>query len=482
MSTCKTRAEKRGSSGAVASAACTLALLLSSSTAFGSPNYPAAIQTRLNLDAEPSCTICHETDVGGDRTIDKPFGLTLQQLGTTGDNDLTSLEQALAAIEAVGYDSDQDGVSDTDELKGGTNPNEWDDFGLGEFDESANNGGDAGAAGAPSDTPKAPPPRVTVAPTNLPEFEHGCALSTSSTPSYAPCLALICLGYLFGRRLYRRRRRLKWLKSGAGLIALTLCARPAKAQLQVDEAKQPQAAPWFMQEQNRDKAPAERTDDARAPTVETASAVETRAESAQAASFERDTEPRRGFWAEPELAGEVGELGVFAGLFMPSSAHNLKQLGAPQQPLSTAPTFGLRAAFLPIPYLGVEGEFAFAASQTDDDAHAALWYVRAHILGQAPLWRLVPFGLLGVGRLRAVGPSIGDDTDPTVYFGAGAKVALTPSWSVRLDVRDNMSQKWNAPEGILTHSPEILLGVNLVLRPPASWLMRDASEDLSASR
>lgn len=98
------------------------AALVVSAPARASEVFPPEIQQELELEAEPSCTICHATTAGGLKTVVKPLGIKLQSRGLLYRN-LPSLRIALSALEAEGSDVDGDGVSDIDELRDGTDPN-----------------------------------------------------------------------------------------------------------------------------------------------------------------------------------------------------------------------------------------------------------------------------------------------------------------------------------------------------------------------
>ncbi|HMA91549.1 MAG TPA: OmpA family protein, partial [Polyangiaceae bacterium] len=52
---------------------------------------------------------------------------------------------------------------------------------------------------------------------------------------------------------------------------------------------------------------------------------------------------------------------------------------------------------------------------------------------------------------------------PLFHFGVGGKVYLNDDVLMRLDLRDNMTQKYAADDGKLTHSPELLVGVSMTL-------------------
>jgi OOP family OmpA-OmpF porin len=161
------------------------------------------------------------------------------------------------------------------------------------------------------------------------------------------------------------------------------------------------------------------------------------------------------------------ELGLVAGLMFPSSSLNLQSQYSAHQTLSVAPELGVRGAYFPIKYVGAELEYVVGFSKTNtDDTGAQLWALRAHVIGQFPEWRVTPFALLGAGRLGVFSSGMGNDADPLFHFGVGAKAALTPDMLVRLDLRDNMSQKYGASDGTQTHSFEILAGVSLILGRP----------------
>jgi len=162
------------------------------------------------------------------------------------------------------------------------------------------------------------------------------------------------------------------------------------------------------------------------------------------------------------------EIGAAFGVLFPSSKHNLQLESLPHQKIKATPELAIRGAWFPIRFVGVEGEFAAGASSTSDGVQSYPWAVRAHVMGQAALWRITPFALIGGGRLGNVSNRMGSDSDPLLYFGVGAKAFLTDRLAVRLDFRDNLTQKNNAGDGFLTHSPEVLAGVSLTLGRAAS--------------
>jgi Bacterial TSP3 repeat len=92
--------------------------------AHASPAYPVAVQADLKLTETPRCTLCHTTDLGGKGTISSYFGRTLLRDGAQGNDDIGALKAALEMMESEQTDSDGDGVSDIDELRAGTDPND----------------------------------------------------------------------------------------------------------------------------------------------------------------------------------------------------------------------------------------------------------------------------------------------------------------------------------------------------------------------
>ena len=180
-------------------------------------------------------------------------------------------------------------------------------------------------------------------------------------------------------------------------------------------------------------------------------------------------EPKQDSWFAKHLPVDgMFELGTGLGLLFPSSSHNFRLEERPQQKLGSATELFVRAAYLPIRYAGVETEWAAGVASTADNAQSYPWAIRFHAIGQVPLWRITPFALVGFGRMGNVSNSLGSDGDPLFHFGAGAKVYLSDSVLVRLDLRDNMTQKYNVADGSLTHSPELLVGVSMTLGRPSS--------------
>jgi outer membrane protein OmpA-like peptidoglycan-associated protein len=158
------------------------------------------------------------------------------------------------------------------------------------------------------------------------------------------------------------------------------------------------------------------------------------------------------------------ELGIFGGVMFPSSDHELLSVPDSQQvPYNTAADLGVRFAFFPATFFGIEAEAAAMPSGTENGS-AGLWAARAHGILQVPGSSITPFLLVGGGALGASSEDMGSDTDPAFHFGIGAKAALDEHLSLRLDVRDTVTANLAADgeNGGAAHSPEILLGLTFV--------------------
>src|SRR5688572_26556632 len=130
-------------------AASLLSVLALTSLARATPQYPAALDAELLTDCPDPlsrCLICHTTAAGG-KTAFQPFALTLRDNGFYRPNDPNGLRATLRllALPANNPDSDDDGVTDLDELRQCRNPSG------GEFDSVPEYGCDGARVAPPSD-------------------------------------------------------------------------------------------------------------------------------------------------------------------------------------------------------------------------------------------------------------------------------------------------------------------------------------------
>jgi hypothetical protein len=106
-------------------------------------------------------------------------------------------------------------------------------------------------------------------------------------------------------------------------------------------------------------------------------------------------------------------------------------------------------------------EAAVAPTVTTDTQSTQIWLFRGELVGQLPLARFVPFVALGVGRMGVFSNALGNDADPLIDWGVGAKFAISRAVSARFDLRDNLTQKSQATDGTLTHHLEMTFGLTL---------------------
>ncbi len=176
--------------------------------------------------------------------------------------------------------------------------------------------------------------------------------------------------------------------------------------------------------------------------------------------------------SEPYEAGyppenHLLELGVFGGAFFPNKRHNLRDERFTRQRYQNAPEIGARVGYYPLSFLGIEGEAMGARSRVESDQKRAMIFAgRGQLVLQAPLPYAAPFAVGGVGKLGAIGQTMGSDADWAWHFGLGVKTPLTHLLSLRLDVRDNLTAKRpgpNSEESKQTHHFEVLLGLSAVI-------------------
>ncbi len=200
------------------------------------------------------------------------------------------------------------------------------------------------------------------------------------------------------------------------------------------------------------------------------------------------------FWRQHRPLPMALELGIFAGAAFFSAEHNLQDLevlsedpAIGHQSLNPGLDLGLRAGFYPFSWLGAEGELGVIPTSTGgNSAGATLWTYRLHAVAQYPRFRLVPFVLLGTGgmNLKSDINALGDDSDPALHFGVGAKFAINQFLSARFDFRDNLMQQNRVSpaieEGDLVQNFEVLLGLSFTLgRTPAEAapIVKDSDGD-----
>ncbi|HRI06625.1 MAG TPA: OmpA family protein [Nannocystaceae bacterium] len=184
----------------------------------------------------------------------------------------------------------------------------------------------------------------------------------------------------------------------------------------------------------------------------------------------RRHEPQRGMM----------ELGVFGGVLLPSQQHELYDpTNAYQRYRRAAPDLGIRFAYFPLRFFGLEVEGAVMPTRTESDDRATLFGLRGHAVLQLPR-RITPFALAGIGAFGASSAALGRDVDPSLHFGGGVKFFINDLLALRLDLRDNISAAHQIENGRTNHV-EVLLGLSLALgrkKTPASKLIDSDGDGL----
>jgi outer membrane protein OmpA-like peptidoglycan-associated protein len=174
------------------------------------------------------------------------------------------------------------------------------------------------------------------------------------------------------------------------------------------------------------------------------------------------------------------ELGAYAGLLFISDQNSFR--GAPStstgqvipRPYSEykpAPELGARLAYFPLNFLGGELEGMVGLAEADRGDAGTLWAARAHVVVQAPFWRVTPFVLGGAGYWALSNKTSGNDTDPAFHFGGGVKLAANDNLSIRVDVRDTLTNQ--RAIGDMPNSLEVSAGASLVLGRSKAPVDRD---------
>ena len=159
----------------------------------------------------------------------------------------------------------------------------------------------------------------------------------------------------------------------------------------------------------------------------------------------------------------LGEIGVFVGPSFLPTRHELFDPDLTHKTFKkVAPEIGLRIAYLPLIYFGLEVEAALLPTKAGDET-ALIYGVRGHLLGQYPVWRgLTPFVLAGGGFLGVSSSEdgVGNDIDWSVHWGVGMKYYFSRWVAARLDFRHTIS---DGLENKPAHHFSLLAGLSLVL-------------------
>lgn len=168
------------------------------------------------------------------------------------------------------------------------------------------------------------------------------------------------------------------------------------------------------------------------------------------------------------------EVGWMLGALFPGADHGLyandKAPAAPRA-FKTGFDLGLRFAYMPFRFFGVEVEGDFSTMRTDrgekKGARSHLFGARAHVIFQLPT-QLSLFVLAGGGMLGGTSKDtmIGKDIDGALHVGAGLKYYVHKYVTLRIDGRDIMSQSYAKLTGgtgpAFSHTVEFTFGASFV--------------------
>ncbi len=253
--------------------------------------------------------------------------------------------------------------------------------------------------------------------------------------------------------------------AGGALIIVTLFAAPAWAQFDADWVVTPESEAEEESESSQESEPESLDDDS---SVVDPFQVETTREAPEDKASDS-------FWTRYAPRGNSVELGIFTGVLWPSGAHNLvnddvKDAMMADEPLGhyqAAFALGGRLAYFPSSVLGIEAEFLHGDGRIKDGSGASFASYRIHALAQLLPYSLSPFVLFGANLLQATSEDLGKDTDPGLHFGAGAKLSLSDVVQLRLDFRENLSDRANDKHlGVAWHE-ELTFGLSFIPRTAA---------------
>lgn len=158
------------------------------------------------------------------------------------------------------------------------------------------------------------------------------------------------------------------------------------------------------------------------------------------------------------------ELGLFGGLMHISDDHALGHSDDPHRYFKNwGGELGLRLAYYPLDFLGIEAEGAQVSATIDQGRGASIWAAGGHLIGQLTSASITPFVLVGAGTLGANSHEMGSESSFAVHVGAGVKVPFDSVLSLRLDVRDTMTGTYQGSSASVAHFPEALLGLTVTL-------------------
>jgi OOP family OmpA-OmpF porin len=165
------------------------------------------------------------------------------------------------------------------------------------------------------------------------------------------------------------------------------------------------------------------------------------------------------------------EVGGYLGALFPAADHGLyaENITKTQRPIKTGFDVGIRFAYLPLRFVGVEVEGGIVPTKLDGNGgyKTTLFAVRGHLILQMPT-RLALFVVGGGGILGVTSSAkgLGSNVDGTLHVGGGLKYYLTEKVVLRIDGRDIASPNFSrgmAGGQDWAHNGEFTFGASFVI-------------------
>ncbi|WP_434423023.1 hypothetical protein [Nannocystis pusilla] len=164
------------------------------------------------------------------------------------------------------------------------------------------------------------------------------------------------------------------------------------------------------------------------------------------------------------------EVGWLMGALFGAKDHGLYGVDPPNppRPFKTGFDIGLRFAYLPVRFVGVEieGNVSPTKVNVEDGKRAVLFGLRGHVILQLPT-RITPFIVAGGGMFGGSSKDelVGKKVDGALHVGGGVKIYVSKWVAIRIDGRDIMTPSYaKAAGGELSyaHHGEFTFGVSFV--------------------
>ncbi|HEY8378585.1 MAG TPA: hypothetical protein VIK91_18955, partial [Nannocystis sp.] len=164
------------------------------------------------------------------------------------------------------------------------------------------------------------------------------------------------------------------------------------------------------------------------------------------------------------------EVGWLMGALFPAKDHGFYGLMPPSPPRSFKTGFdiGIRFAYLPLRFVGLEIEGDVSPTKVDvpDGKRTTLFGFRGHALLQLPT-RITPFIVAGGGMIGSSSqdPVIGNKTSGALHVVGGLKIYVSKYVAIRFDGRDIMTPGYvhaTGGDGPWVHHGEFTIGAAFV--------------------